>query len=149
MVAQTNGKIYKIQNIGGDEIFIASTNKKYLSQRMDTTRRDFKKWKKGEHALVRCFDIFQRFGVENCVIILLEAYPCESKEALKAREAYYIINNICVNKNIPNRNHKDSMKNWQVTHRDHWNQYLRNRYAIKKNKLMLLNINNNGNQEIV
>ena len=42
------------------------------------------------------------------------------------------------------------MKNWQVTHKDHWNQYMRNRYAIKKNKLMLLNnnININGNQQI-
>lgn len=111
MVAQTNGKIYKIQNIGGDEIFIASTNKKYLSQRMDTTRRDFKKWKKGEHALVRCFDIFQRFGVENCVIILLEAYPCESKEALKAREAYYIQTLDCLNK--IERTKKEIMHDYQ------------------------------------
>ena len=111
MVAQTNGKIYKIQNIGGDEIFIASTNKKYLSQRMDTTRRDFKKWKKGEHALVRCFDIFQRFGVENCVIILLEAYPCDSKEALKAREAYYIQTLDCLNK--IERTKKEIMHDYQ------------------------------------
>ena len=42
------------------------------------------------------------------------------------------------------------MKNWQVNHKDHWNQSMRNRYAIKKNKLMLLNnnININGNQQI-
>ncbi len=39
------------------------------------------------------------------------------------------------------------MKNWQVTHKEHWNKYLRDRYA--KNKLMQLNINNNnGNQQI-
>ena len=35
------------------------------------------------------------------------------------------------------------MRHWQVTHKEHWNKYLRDRYANKK--LMQLNINNNNN----
>ncbi len=34
-------------------------------------------------------------------IVLLEKYPCTSKNELKARELYYITNNICININKP------------------------------------------------
>ena len=98
MVAQNNGKIYKVQNIAGDKIYIGSTNKKYLSQRMDTYRGDFKKWERGIHSFVRCFDIFTEYELKNCVIVLLESFPCESKDALNAREAYFIETLDCLNK---------------------------------------------------
>ena len=106
MVAQVNGKIYKVQNIAGDKIYIGSTNKKYLSQRMDTHRSSYKQWKKENHSHTRSFDIFEEFGIENCVILLLENYPCGSKDELNAREGYYIQTMECVNKYIPGRTKK-------------------------------------------
>jgi hypothetical protein len=40
-------------------------------------------------------------------IVLLEDYPCETKDQLLARERYYIENNICVNKIITTRTPKE------------------------------------------
>ena len=34
-------------------------------------------------------------------IVLIEDYPCENKNMLKARELYHITNNICINVNKP------------------------------------------------
>ena len=135
-----NCKIYKIQSLNNPELVYYGHTTLPLAHRFLIHKH--------KSNLTKSKQIIEK---GDAVIVLVEDYPCESEIQARAREAYYIINNICVNKNIPNRNHKDSMKNWQVTHRDHWNQYLRNRYAIKKNKLMLLNnnININGNQEIV
>ena len=66
MVAQNNGKIYKVQNIAGDKIYIGSTNKKYLSQRMDTHRSGYKRWKAGkEEGKIYSYDIYEEFGIEN------------------------------------------------------------------------------------
>jgi hypothetical protein len=40
-------------------------------------------------------------------ITLLELCPCGSKDELRARERFHIENTVCVNKNIPNRTHKE------------------------------------------
>ena len=50
MVNYGNGKIYKIEPIcdhDEGEVYIGSTTKDYLSQRMDTHRADYKSWLKG------------------------------------------------------------------------------------------------------
>jgi hypothetical protein len=31
-----------------------------------------------------------KYGIENCKIELVEAYPCENKEELRKREGYWI-----------------------------------------------------------
>jgi GIY-YIG catalytic domain len=43
------------------------------------------------------------FEIGDAVIILVEAYPCENEDQARAKEAEYIINNQCINKNIPGR----------------------------------------------
>ena len=77
MVNYENGKIYKIESYLGDMIYIGSTTKKYLSQRMDTHRSDYKRWKNGVYNFVTSFTIFEEYGIENCNIVLLELCPCE------------------------------------------------------------------------
>ena len=44
--------------------------------------------------------MFEKYGVENCKIYLVELYPCETKEELFAREGYHIKNNKCVNRYV-------------------------------------------------
>ena len=39
----------------------------------------------------------------DAVILLVEDYPCESENEAAVRESFYIINNICVNKQIPGK----------------------------------------------
>ena len=132
MVAQNNGKIYKVQNIAGDKIYIGSTNKKYLSQRMDTHRSDYKQWKKENHSHVRAFDIFDEFGIENCVILLIENYPCGSKDELNSREGHFIQTMECVNKNIPGQTRKEYLEK----NKDKIAEYNKNRYEDNKDQLI-------------
>ncbi len=107
MVNYNNSKIYKIENNVDDEIYIGSTTKQYLSQRMDSHRSNYKRWKSGKSPKVMVFDMFDKHGIENCFIILLQLVNCESKDELLARERYYITTLVCVNKYIPLRTQKE------------------------------------------
>ncbi len=104
MVNYGKGKVYKIEPIcehDAGEIYIGSTSKDYLSQRMDTHRRDYKQWRKGKVGYTRSYALFDKYGVKNCKIVLLESVFANSKDELASREAYYMQNIKCVNKNIP------------------------------------------------
>ena len=52
---------------------------------------------------VSSFDVFDRYGIDNCHIVLLETCPCGSVDELRAIESRHIRSTQCVNKNIPNR----------------------------------------------
>ena len=105
MVNYSNGKVYKIEPINGDDgdVYFGSTTKEYLSQRMDTHRTDYKRWKEEKRNYVSSFSLFEKYGLENCKIILLENINANSKDELISKEAYYIRNFKCVNKVIPDR----------------------------------------------
>ena len=53
------------------------------------------------------FDLFEKYGIENCRILLLELANARTKDELHTREAHYIKTLKCVNKVIPNRTRKD------------------------------------------
>ena len=101
-----NGKIYKIESHHGDNIYIGSTTKEYLSQRMTKYRSDYNRWKKEKKDYITSFKIFDEYGIDNCFITLLESYPCESRDALNSKKGYYIKTLNCVNKNILGRTNK-------------------------------------------
>jgi hypothetical protein len=107
MVNYSNGKIYKIESHLGDKIYIGSTTKQYLSQRMDQHRGDYKVWKNGKTGKTTSFELFNEYGVENCQIILLESCPCNTKDELISRESHYIKSLDCVNKKIEGRTKKE------------------------------------------
>ena len=53
---------------------------KILSERMTMHRSDYNKWKKNNaHDRISSFDLFEEYGIKNCIIELLEATPCNSK----------------------------------------------------------------------
>ena len=85
MVNYGNGKIYKIECLSStdeNDIYIGSTMKEHLSQRMDTHRTNYKQWLKGKGAHVTSCDLFEKYGLENCRITLIETCPCESRDEL-------------------------------------------------------------------
>jgi hypothetical protein len=106
-MAQKNykqGKIYKIEpRIDCDEgdIYIGSTTKERLSQRMTAHRGDYSKWLKGKHTKLTSFDIFEKYGVKNCEIVLLESVEANNLDELLAREKHYIKTLKCVNRCCP------------------------------------------------
>ncbi len=108
MTTYDKAKIYKIvpdcTDANFDDIYIGSTTKKYLSQRMAQHKYDYKKWKEGITInKMMSFLLFDKYGPENCKILLIEEISCESKDELKAKEAEHIKNQKVVNKQIPNR----------------------------------------------
>jgi hypothetical protein len=107
MVNYENTKIYKIESHLGPKIYIGSTTKQYLSQRMDSHRRNYKCWKYGKGSHVRSYDLFDEYGIENCKITLIEVYPCNIHDEKALREGYYIRTMTCVNKLVAGRTKKE------------------------------------------
>ena len=107
MVNYSNGKIYKIEPICDHEdgdVYIGSTTKQYLSQRMEYHRRDYNNYKKGVSSkTLTSFKLYDKYGIDNCIIILIESVNANTKDELLRREAHYIRNIKCVNKMIPLR----------------------------------------------
>ena len=118
MVNYQNGKIYKIEDVGGNMCYIGSTTKDFLSQRMAEHRRTYKSYKSGHVNNYSVFNIFDVYDVSNCRIILLELYPCETKDELTRREAHHIKTTECVNKQVPHRSQKENHSEYYIEHRD-------------------------------
>jgi len=107
MVNYNNGKIYKIESHLGDKVYIGSTTKEYLSQRMTAHRTDYEQWLNGKNLRITSFDIFQEYGLENCQITLLESFPCKCRDELHARESFFIRSMDCVNRITLGRTQKE------------------------------------------
>jgi len=125
------GKIYKIESHLGPKIYIGSTTKDYLSQRMTAHRNSYSDWKKGKYNNTRSFQLFEEYGIENCSIILLELCPCNTKDELTKRESHYIRTLECVNKVIPDRTSKE----WRNENKEKAHEY-NIQYRIDKKEEM-------------
>ena len=106
-------KVYKIWSPNGDKIYVGSTTKQYLSQRMTAHRNNYNTWKNGKCCLTTSFLLFDEYGIDNCFIELLEAKLCSSKDELKQLEGGYIRNLMCVNKRVENRDSKEYNKQYR------------------------------------
>jgi hypothetical protein len=133
MVNYNNGKIYKIESHLGDKVYIGSTTKEYLSQRMTTHRKGYIGWKEGKRDLTTSFLLFDEYGIKNCSIVLIELCPCESKDVLHAREAHFIRTIQCVNKMIPLRTKKEyKLDNKEKIKEDGRQYYIKNKDTINE-----------------
>ena len=89
----SNSKIYMIEptcDYEEGDVYIGSTVRP-LSERMSKHRSNKQKCNSKL--------LFLKYGIENCKIILIEEYPCETKEQLLKKEGEHIRNKKCVNKN--------------------------------------------------
>jgi len=100
MVNYANGKIYKIECLTTGLIYVGSTTKERLSQRLVQHREDYKRHLKGNYNYTRSFDILKN---DNYRIELLEEVNCDTKDQLHSREGHYIRSLECVNKTITKR----------------------------------------------
>mgnify|MGYP000162006066 CR=1 FL=1 len=94
MADYANGKIYKIVGEDGSVYFGSTTQ--CLKLRM------------GQHRYNKGTTAHQKIISQmDWNMILVENYPCESKKELLDREATYIRENPCVNREIPGRTGKE------------------------------------------
>ena len=105
MVDYSKSKIYKIEPINSEDegdVYIGSTTKDTLAQRMTKHRCDYKYWKiVNNQKTYKCsYNLFEKYGLENCSIFLIEQFSCKSKDELRTREGFYIKTIKCINKNI-------------------------------------------------
>jgi group I intron endonuclease len=79
-LSYASGKIYKLVNDVNDNLYIGSTTQA-LSKRMVQHRSDAKRMRQCKVHIA-----MNAIGVHHFSIILIEAFPCASKDALEARE---------------------------------------------------------------
>ena len=94
------GKIYKLTSEHTDKIYIGSTCKKLLCQRLAHHSSRYKQWKKEKSSYVSSFELFELGSVQ---INLLESCPCNTRDELLSRERYWIekYKDITFNKYLP------------------------------------------------
>tara|TARA_B100001093_G_C26399933_1_gene830845 strand:- start:159 stop:635 length:477 start_codon:yes stop_codon:yes gene_type:complete len=115
----SKAKIYKIVcDITGETYYGSTTQPLWLRMGKHRSKEN------------RCFSkqIIER---GNYSYSLVEEYSCENKEQLCRRERFYIENNICVNKQIPNR----TITEWYNDNRDKKADYCKTYYQDNKEKL--------------
>ena len=128
-VDYTLAKVYKIEPLNPNDkidVYIGSTCEPTLARRMASHRRDYSNWKNGKFHYVSSFKIFEKYGVNNCQIFLIEDYPCNNKDQLRQKEGNYIKSMPCVNKHIAGRTHRESCKQYRENHKDKIKQYYEN-----------------------
>ena len=110
MVNYSLGKVYKIEPINGGEegdVYVGSTSLKLLSMRLSNHRATYRRWKEGKTKNVSSYELFEKYGVDNCHIILLESVNASNNDELFARERHWIQTIKCVNKVVVGRTEKE------------------------------------------
>ena len=95
----TLGKIYKIT--GNGKVYIGSTCRPMLCQRMSEHRGCYKRWFNGKDR--DYLTSFECVNDPNCYIELLETYPCNTKDELTKCEGKWIREIKCVNHRVEGR----------------------------------------------
>lgn len=119
------GKIYKIACNETGEVYIGSTTSKYLSQRLSCHKAPSNTCN-SKHIINR----------GNYDIVLIENYPCNSKDELHKRERYWIENTEnCINlvKPIATKEElEQKRKDYRETHKEEQKQWGHDWYENNK-----------------
>jgi len=98
------GYIYKIYDNTNGNVYYGSTKKHYLSSRIANHRAKYKKYLEGKGYFTKSFDILKNNDYSYSVV---EKVEYNDKYELHQKERFYIENNECINKCIPNRTRKE------------------------------------------
>jgi hypothetical protein len=99
----SEGKVYMIKPLNGDagDIYIGKTKLDSITDRLKYHISDYYYWKQGKNNFVSSFILFEKYGVDECHILLLENVCCDTPTKLKEREDYYLSKYNCINQNKP------------------------------------------------
>jgi hypothetical protein len=142
----SKGKIYKIVAPDGSH-YIGSTIQE-LKVRFSKHKSDYRRWKHGEMRFTS-FELFEKYGIDNCKIELIEIFPCNNRKELELHEGEIIRESInCVNKNIAGRTRDE----WRTINCDKISEQKRkyreeNRSKIREKDRIYREENNNKIRE--
>lgn len=127
-----NSRVYKIWTPLGDEVYYGSTYET-LNRRFSKHKHSYKYWLREKYKYVTSFSIFEKYGIDNCLIELVENVNCNSKQELSVFEGRHIKNNVCVNKKIEGRTQAEYYRdNIDVINQRHKTYYADNKQNIIK-----------------
>ena len=90
------GKIYKIISTHTDMVYIGSTVEPTLARRLAGHRGSYKKYLAGDGNFITSFNLLQH---PEYKLVLVESFPCNSKDELLAREQHHMdTTENCINK---------------------------------------------------
>jgi Uri superfamily endonuclease len=119
-----------------NKVYIGSTCST-LSSRLNRHLNHYKRFLKKKSKYLTAIQILEN---NDYKIVLIEEYPCNSINELKAREQFYILSIDCVNKNIQNRSkqqyyidNKEKYKNYYLDNKENILQKRMNYYTTNKN----------------
>ena len=134
MINYSNSKVYMIRPIAEHEegeVYIGSTTKHYLSDRLFNHRNMYEAYKVGRgQGRYTVYDLFDKYGSYNCAIYLIEEVNANSKAELFAREGHYITVTKCVNKLFPIRTREEYLerkKQYKIENQAKINEYNKSR----------------------
>ena len=121
-----NGKVYKIVCNITNEFYIGSTEEPTLARRLADHVYRCKRWKVGKSRMITSYRIIDRNDYD---ILLIEKFPCDSRDELKARESFYQKqakgDPLFVNKKIEGRtsaeynvDNREKMKKYNADHKE-------------------------------
>jgi len=122
------GKIYKLTSPSNNLVYYGSTAQKHLSTRIASHIRDYNCYLNNKGDYTYSFKVLE---CEDYKYEVIEEYPCNNRKQLKDRERWYIQNNECVNKNIPNR----TMAEWREDNKEHILEYDKKYREANKDKI--------------
>ena len=135
----TEGKIYKIEPIiphDDGDVYIGSTTEIYLCRRFRNHKNVYKFYQNGKcGSNVSVFCLFDKYGIENCKIELIENVDAKSKDELRTREGHYIRTIRCVNKLIAGR----SCKEWQEDNNEQMKEQRKQFRSKNRERLLVAN----------
>ena len=82
------------------DVYYGSTKRK-INERRNCHKADYKRYKRGllsNKKICSVVYLFEKYGLRNCMIEVLEIFYFVDLNDLREREKYYIRNNLCVNK---------------------------------------------------
>jgi group I intron endonuclease len=83
------GNIYKIIVNCSNQIYIGSTQQECRA-RWQEHKDNYKQFKNGKSGNCSAFDLFDKFGIDNCKIILIKQYEIVDRKHLRALEQLWI-----------------------------------------------------------
>ena len=100
-----NGRVYKIINTQGDEVYIGSTFNT-ISQRMRHHKKNYNRWINNTKNRCSIYEYFKKNGIDKYKIVLIKEYNCYREHSkdfkhLQAYETLWINKLKCVNETIP------------------------------------------------
>jgi hypothetical protein len=130
-----NGKVYAIICRKTDRRYIGSTCEPTIAKRLAQHVKSFKQWKEGK----RYFSSYDIIKDGDYYIVLLELYPCGSKDELRMCEQKHIDSNECVNKVKAFQSKKeknDWHKQYHQEHKEEKKKYYQEYYKKNKHKFI-------------